>query len=207
MKLSLLTAPSAIVVGASLGGLDALCFLLDRLPASFPLPLLVVQHRSADDDGLLVAALRAAGHLPVREPQAGEPIATGGVLLAPAAYHLLVEPGPTTGLSADPPVCAARPSVDVLFESAAEVYGPRLLALILTGEGRDGSAGMQRVYAAGGAAIVQDPRQAAAASMPGHARRAVPQAEILPLAGIVTRLLAFADQAPAVRRAPAGRRQ
>lgn len=195
----------AILIGASTGGVAALRDLLAMLPADFALPLLVVQHRLGDDDELLASLLGQACRLPLREAAGGEAIEDGTVYLAPAGYHLLVEPDATLSLSVDPPVAAARPSIDVLFESAAEVFGPRLMAVILTGMGQDGAAGLRQVHAAGGACLVQDPLQAEAPSIPRHALQAVPAALALPLAAIGQRLIDVARGASRLALAADGR--
>ncbi len=112
-----------VVVGTSLGGLKALQALLAGLPKDFPLPVVIVQHRGKDSGDPLVALLQSATPLLVREAEDKQPMAPGVVYLAPADYHLLVEAGGFM-LSTDAPVVFARPSVDVLFESAADAYGP-----------------------------------------------------------------------------------
>jgi two-component system chemotaxis response regulator CheB len=157
----------AVVAGCSAGGLEALRALLGPLPADFPLPILVVAHTAPDGDGRLLAGLLArACRLPVTEVVDKQPIRPGRVCLAPADYHLLVEPDRSLALSLDPKVCNVRPSIDVLFESAADVYGRRLIGVILTGANRDGSRGLQVLHAAGGVGLVQDPSTALAAAMP-----------------------------------------
>jgi two-component system chemotaxis response regulator CheB len=150
-----------VAVGASLGGVDALRVLLAGLPEGFPVPLAIVQHRAADSgalegDSSLPSLLAEVAKLPVVEPTDREEIRPGLAYLAPAGYHMLVEPG-FLSLSIEAPVGFARPSIDVLFESAAEAYGRRLVAVLLTCSSDDGAAGMLAVARRGGLTIVEDP--------------------------------------------------
>lgn len=148
-----------VVVGASLGGLDAVRLLLRSLPAEFSPPIVLVQHRMSESDGLLVDLLAEQSLLPVSEPEDKDPIERGHFYVAPSDYHLLVEQG-FFALSMDEPVCHARPSIDVLFESAADSYGAATIAIMLTGSNRDGADGAQAVKRAGGRVLVQDPQTA-----------------------------------------------
>lgn len=164
-----LPAPSAggfelVVVGASLGGVNALRQLLGGLPAGFPVPLAIVQHRGADASGIdgdsaLPQVLAQGGTIRVREPRDREPLEPGVAYLAPAGYHMLAERGFLT-LSVEGPVSFARPSIDVLFESAAEAYGRRLAAVLLTCSSEDGAAGILAVARRGGLTIIEDPASA-----------------------------------------------
>jgi len=156
----------AIVIGVSSGGVQALSALLGALPGEFPLPILVVQHISPEAGDGLARLLNAHGPLRVKEADEMEMPAAGHVYLAPPNYHLLVEPDGHLALSADLPVSYARPSVDVLFETAAEAWGPGLIGVILTGANHDGSRGLAHVKMRGGLAIVQDPADAEAPQMP-----------------------------------------
>lgn len=157
-----------VIIGASLGGLDALKVLLGALSMSFHLPIVVVQHRSKDSDGTLTAILQRACVLPVSEANDKEPIVPGRLYLAPADYHLLVERG-WFALCTSAPVHYARPSIDALFESAAEAYGASVVGIILTGTTEDGAAGAARVMARGGTMVAQDPATAEAPTMPAAA--------------------------------------
>ena len=159
----------AVVVGTSAGGLDALRILLAGLPAGFRPPLLVVQHLPADGAEGLIPLLSEGCRLPVAEALDKQPLQAGTVTLAPANYHLLVEPARTLALSVDAPVHYARPAIDPLFESAAAVYGDGLLALVLTGANHDGSAGAAEVRRCGGRLWVQRPDTAYAPAMPAAA--------------------------------------
>jgi two-component system chemotaxis response regulator CheB len=148
-----------VVIGASLGGLDAVRLLLRNLPAEFAPPIVLVQHRMSESDGLLVQLLAEQSPLPVSEPEDKDPIERGHVYVAPSDYHLYVEQG-FFALSMDEPVCYARPSIDVLFESAADSYGAGTIAVMLTSSNRDGADGARAVKRAGGRVLVQDPRTA-----------------------------------------------
>jgi two-component system, chemotaxis family, protein-glutamate methylesterase/glutaminase len=160
---------TAIVLGVSLGGVDALTFLLPQLPRDFRPALLIVLHIPAEWPSLLVDIFAPRCPLPVREAQDKEPVMPGTVYFAPPDYHLLVDSGPTLSLSVDEPVHYSRPSIDVLFESAAYIYGPRLAAIILTGANEDGAQGLATVRAAGGITLVQTPETAHVATMPAAA--------------------------------------
>jgi two-component system chemotaxis response regulator CheB len=177
-----------IVVGTSLGGLNALTAILSQLPAAFPTPLALVQHRHRESAGLLVNLLQSSCCLPVIEIEDKLPIAPGAIFLAPADYHVLVEPG-HFALSVDDLVLHARPSIDVLFESAADSYGPGVLGVILTGASSDGAHGLQAIKAGGGITIVQDPATAECAIMPAAALAATAVDYVVPLTDIVPTLV------------------
>ncbi|WP_298234276.1 chemotaxis protein CheB [uncultured Azohydromonas sp.] len=159
----------AVVIGASAGGVQALQTLLGALDADFAPAVLVVLHLSPGRESLMAELLDAACALPVAEALDKQPVRGGTVTLAPPDYHLLVEPERCLALSVDDPVLFSRPAIDPLFESAAAAYGPRLLALLLTGASTDGSAGLAAVRRRGGQAWVQDPASASAATMPAAA--------------------------------------
>jgi two-component system chemotaxis response regulator CheB len=180
-----------IVVGGSLGGCAALREILQRLPADFPLPIAVVLHRHRESGGLLVPVVQRDCALPVGEAEDKEPIRKGRVYLAPPDYHLLVEQD-AFALSTDDLVNFARPSVDVLFESAAEWKGRQVVAVVLTGSGSDGARGAKRVQESGGLVLVQDPPTAEGPWMPTAAVAAVPRARVLTLAAIADTLIQLA---------------
>jgi two-component system chemotaxis response regulator CheB len=159
----------AVAIGVSTGGVAALKFLLGALPADFPVPVLVVTHITPDSDDSLALLLDTLCSIRVKEADDQETITPGTVYMAPANYHLLVERSGNLALSIDPPVNFARPSVDILFESAAEAYGPALIGVILTGAGSDGSKGLLKIKNCSGLVIVQDPVDAEMASMPQSA--------------------------------------
>jgi two-component system chemotaxis response regulator CheB len=172
-----------VVVGTSLGGMRALEVILHGLGADFPLPIVVVQHRAADLDGQpspLAALLQRHSALPVVEAADKDPLLGGRVYLAPADYHLLVDEG-SLALSVDARVLHARPSVDVLFESAAEAYREGVLGVLLTGASADGTAGAQHIKRRGGTIIAQDPATCESPVMPGSAITAGVVDRVLPL--------------------------
>jgi two-component system chemotaxis response regulator CheB len=185
-----------VVVGASFGGFDALKVVLRALPATFPVALAIVQHQGSPGSGL-AGLLQRHTALVVVDAEDKDELVPGVAYLAPPGYHLLVEPG-SLALSVDPPVLHARPSIDVLFESAADVYGPRAIGVILTGTGRDGAAGLTRVKQRGGLAIVQDPTTATRAAMPEAALSSTAVDWILPLEQIGSRLISLHE--PTVTR-------
>jgi len=168
-----------VVVGASTGGLKALQLLLSSLPAEFPLPIVIVQHRGADSE-TLSGFLRASSQLHVKEPEDKEPIEAGTVYLAPRDYHLLIE-NRSFALSTESPVAYARPSIDVLFESAADEYEDATIGVILTGANRDGARGLMKIKARGGLTIVENPASATSREMPEAAIASSTVDWILPL--------------------------
>ncbi|AXF01320.1 chemotaxis protein CheB [Paraburkholderia hospita] len=155
-----------VAIGASAGGIDALNVLLPALPASFGLAVLIVSHVPADSPSRLAETLGYRCALPVVEPDAGEPLLPGRVHLAPPGYHMLIDDDRTVALSIDSTVRYSRPSIDVLFESAAHVYRERLLGILLSGANDDGAHGLEVIRAMGGLAWVQDPQTAVSATMP-----------------------------------------
>jgi two-component system, chemotaxis family, protein-glutamate methylesterase/glutaminase len=177
-----------IAIGASLGGLHALGTLLAMLPASFAVPLVLVQHRHKDSDETLRLALQQHSALPIYEAQDKQPIVGGAAYLAPADYHLLVEPG-SFALSTEGPVLYARPSIDVLLESAAVAYRERLIGVVLTGASADGAQGSAAIKAHGGCVIVQEPATAECRVMPEAALGSVTPDYVLPLEGIALMLI------------------
>lgn len=184
----------AVVVGVSSGGVDALKVLLGGLPADFPLPVMVVAHISPEANNGLALLLDDLCRIRVKEADELDQLEPGTVYIAPPNYHLLVEKGELLALSVDPPVRFARPSVDVLFESAADVYGPALVGVIMTGAGTDGSSGLKRVKDAGGLAVVQDPDDAEVDSMPRSAMAATLPDHLVPLAGVAELLVRLAKE-------------
>ncbi|MBI5518400.1 MAG: chemotaxis protein CheB [Deltaproteobacteria bacterium] len=171
---------SVVVVGASLGGFSALKVLLSGLPKDFGAPIVIVQHRGKTADGALADLLGEETPLPVSEPNDKDPLAAGRVYVAPADYHLLVEPG-HLALSMDAPVGHSRPSIDILFESAAEAYGSLVVAVLLTGANEDGARGCMRVKERGGVVLVEDPADARSSVMPAAAIRTTIVDRVLPL--------------------------
>jgi two-component system chemotaxis response regulator CheB len=173
-----------VAIGASWGGLYAIGCVLETLPADFRAPVVIAQHRRSDShEGRLVALLDARCALQVCEAEDKQALAPGTVLVAPADYHLLVEPG-SVALSVDPPLHFSRPSIDVLLGSAADAYGERAAGVVLTGANADGADGLARIARRRGAAIVQDPETAARREMPDAALTATPTARVVALARI-----------------------
>jgi two-component system chemotaxis response regulator CheB len=187
--------PEAIVIGASAGALEALSTVLPALPAAYPLPVLVVIHVPADRNGLMVELLRTKCQVRVCEAEDKEPILPGTVYLAPPDYHLLVERDRRISLSSEEAVNYSRPSIDVLFESAAQVYRDRLVGVILTGANSDGAAGLQTVESGGGLALVQRPESAYSAAMPRAALEACRSPRALTLPELASFLAALPDAA------------
>jgi two-component system, chemotaxis family, protein-glutamate methylesterase/glutaminase len=150
----------AVVIGASAGGVEALSLLLPALPADTGAALFVVLHLPRDRPSLLADIFARKCSVKVREAQDKEPVEPGTVYFAPSNYHLLVDRGPQVALSVDDLVHHSRPSIDVLFESAADVYRNRLMGIILTGANEDGAQGLAAVHDAGGITVVQEPATA-----------------------------------------------
>lgn len=178
----------AVVIGASAGALEALSVILPALPAMFRLPVMVVVHVPPDRRSLLAELFQAKCRMAVMEAEDKEPIRGGTVYFAPSDYHLLVEVDKCLSLSTDEPVLFSRPSIDVLFESAADTYGPALIGIVLSGANEDGARGLRAVVEAGGVGLVQDPASAFATAMPEAAIAMAPGARILSLAAITTYL-------------------
>lgn len=174
----------AVVIGVSAGGLEALGLILPMLPAELPVPVIVVQHLGAESDGFLARWLDQRCAVRVKEAEDKEKAEPGTVYLAPANYHLLLEDDASFALSLESQVNFSRPCIDLLFESAADVYGAELIGIILTGANDDGSRGLARIKEAGGLAIVQDPAGAEVATMPRAAIQASAVDFVLPLAAI-----------------------
>ena len=170
-----------IAIGASWGGLNAVSTLLRALEADAGAAVAVAQHRAPESPEGLAGLLQEQTQLVVREAEDKDPIEPGHVYLAPPDYHLLVERGGTLALSTDDRVQYARPSIDVLFESAAEAYRERCIGVVLTGLNEDGAEGLARIKELGGVAIVQDPRTAERGEMPAAAIAATNADVILPL--------------------------
>jgi len=179
----------AIVLGASAGGFNVIKQLTATLPKDFSLPIMVVQHVSDTSDGSWADMLDRESKLRVKEADEKEKIKPGTVYLAPANYHLLVEPDHTLTLTVDERVNYARPSIDVLFETAAEAYRERLIGLVYTGANRDGAAGLAHIKANGGLAVVQDPTTAESPVMPTSAIRAAHPQHVLSPEQIIELLL------------------
>ena len=189
-----MTAPELVAIGTSLGGLNALSALLAGLPPGLAVPIVIVQHRAiSSDGGGLAQLLQEHTPLTVVEAEDKMPIESGTVYLAPADYHLLIESRGLLALSTDPPVRAARPSIDVLFETAADAYREGVLGVLLTGASADGARGLAAIKAHGGRAIVQDPETAEARTMPAAALSATAVDYVLPLSKIGEHLVTLVE--------------
>lgn len=161
-----MSTPTAIAIGCSAGGVDALKSVLGGLDAKLSQVILVCLHSHADTVDMLCEVLGRMSALPVTEAVEREAVQPGVVYLAPSGYHLLVESDLHFALSIDPRVNHARPSIDVLFYSAAEAWRDGLIGVVLTGANADGAAGLRRIRQLGGLAVVQSPADAEAATMP-----------------------------------------
>ena len=184
------TPQKAVIIGASAGALEALSAILPDLPADFACPVYVVVHVPPHSRSVLAQIFSAKCRLPAIEVSDKEPVAAGRIYFAPPNYHMLIEDEGHVALSSDAEVLFSRPSIDVAFESAADVWGEGLTGIILTGANHDGARGLQAVAAGGGVAIVQDPRTAYARAMPEAAIASCPQAKVMALAEITTHLKA-----------------
>ncbi|EJN09313.1 chemotaxis protein CheB [Herbaspirillum sp. YR522] len=181
------SAVEAVVIGASAGGVEALLEVLPALRAGVAPPTMVVLHIPRERPSLLAQIFDARCALPVVEAQDKDPLLPATIYFAAPDYHLLVDgsdAAPLLAMSNDEAVNFSRPAIDVLFESAADHFGPRLLGIVLTGGNQDGAAGLQAIRAAGGMTMVQDPGQAQAPYMPEQAIAAGPIDYVLTLARI-----------------------
>ena len=171
----------AVVIGASAGGIAALGAILSEIRSTFCLPILLAQHISPHVESHLATHFEGKTALTVKEAEDKDPIKRGNFYIAPPNYHLLVEFDGCTALSIDAPVNYSRPSIDVLFESAADYFGEALIGIILTGANSDGAAGLKRVKERGGMTVVQSVETAEAQAMPQAAIEAADVDHILPL--------------------------
>lgn len=171
----------AIVIGVSSGGIEALKKILPELPANFPLPIIIVQHQHPNSDNYFAEYMNEKCRMRVKEADEKESIAAGTIYFAPPNYHLLIEADETFALSTSERVCNSRPSIDVLFETAADVYESSLIGIILTGANSDGANGMKRIKENGGLSIVQDPKTAESPTMPRAAIKACKVDHVLTL--------------------------
>jgi two-component system chemotaxis response regulator CheB len=187
----------AIVMGASAGGVEALMTLLPPLSAAFGPPIFIVLHVPRDRPSILADIFARRCRLRVCEAQDKELVHPGTVYFAPPDYHLLIDEGPQLALSSDELVHHSRPSIDVLFESAVDVYGSRLLGVVLTGANEDGAEGLAAIHAAGGITIIQQPESAQVKQMVISALSRNPESEVLDLPGIAELLQTLDQGVPA----------
>ncbi len=184
----------AVVIGVSAGGIEALTRILPLLPDDFAAPILVVQHMGPDSDSFLAKHFDSLCRVRVKEAEDLEEVVDGVVYIAPPDYHLMIEDDETIVLSVDEKVNYARPSIDVLFESAADVYGSEFVGIVLTGANNDGSQGVKTIKERGGLVIVQDPASAYMKAMPESAILATDIDYVLPLEDIGSLLLQLFDE-------------
>ncbi len=196
-----------VAIGVSTGGPNALTNLLQRLPADFPVPIVIVQHMPPVFTRYLADRLNTVSPLKVFEAKGGEPLSRGTVYLAPGDFHLTVartSQGLVTCLNQKPPENSCRPAVDVLFRSVAEVVGPASLGIILTGMGQDGLRGCEAIRQAGGRILAQDEASSVVWGMPGAVFNAGLVDKLLPLDGIPAELSKFLGHGSALALASGG---
>ena len=169
-----------VVIGTSAGGIDALRTLAAALPNGFPAPICVVMHTGPDSPGVLPGILSRAGPLRAERARDGLPLRPGTIYVAPPDFHLLLEPG-VLRVTKGPKENGFRPAVDPLFRSAAQVYGPACIGVVLSGSLDDGTDGLWAIKKLGGVAIVQDPEDALFPSMPASARTHVAVDHVAPI--------------------------
>lgn len=188
-------AIDAIVMGGSAGAIEALNAILPALPADYPVPIAIVLHVLPSKPSLLTAVLGPRCAMNIKEAEDKEPLKASTIYVAAPNYHLLVERQRWFSLSFDAAVHFSRPSIDVLFESAADAYGANLAGVLLSGANDDGARGLQAISDRGGIAVVQAPQTSAVDTMPLAALEACPRAHVLPLTDIAP----FLIQAAAAR--------
>ncbi len=174
-----------IVIGGSAGALDALLAIVPALPDELVTPILVALHVSPHHPSRLADLLGRHATRPVCEPEDKQPIRAGTIYVAPPDYHLLVERNETCALSVDAPLNYSRPSIDMLFDSAADAFGPAVTGVVLSGANDDGARGLARIFAAGGCCVVQSPSAAPHAAMPTAAVQRAREAHVLAVGEIV----------------------
>ncbi|MGB0176856.1 MAG: chemotaxis protein CheB [Owenweeksia sp.] len=178
------SSDALVIIGTSAGGIHALKSLFQAMQPGFRLPLVVAIHRLKNVKSHMESVLQASTDLLVKEAEEKEFVKPGHIYLTPANYHLLIEEDKSISLSVDELVNFSRPSIDVSFVSASEVYGPNVIGIVLTGANADGAKGLQRISENGGVAIVQDPSTAQVDTMPSEALKMVPDAKVLTLENI-----------------------
>ncbi len=183
----------AIVIGTSYGGLEALKIILPQFSEKFPVPVIVVLHIGDHRNENFLNYMNSLCPLRVKEADGNEEIVSGNVYFAPPNYHLLIESDFTFSLTTDEKHNFSRPSIDILFESAAWAYGKSLIGVVLTGANSDGAAGLKIISDYGGMTIVEDPRSALSDAMPLAALKMVPQAVRLKLEDVAGKLIELTD--------------
>lgn len=177
-----------IVVGASAGGVETLVKLVSKLPAGLPAAVFVVLHIPPQSPSMLPTILSRSGKLPALHPTDGTKFEHGHIYIAPPDHHMLLEQGQIRMIRG-PKENRHRPAVDVLFRSAASIYGPRVIGIVLTGALDDGTAGLLAIKRRGGIAVVQDPSDALYSGMPRSAVEHVEVDCVLPLATIAPKVV------------------
>lgn len=175
----------AVVMGLSSGGMDAMKAIFLALPKDYNIPIIIVQHISPRSDSQWIYILNEKYNIQIKEAEEKEEIKKGTVYLAPPNYHLLLEKDATFSLSIDERVSYARPSIDVLFETAAEAFKEELVGVVMTGSNHDGSAGLKKIKKCGGLTLVQNPKTAFSSYMPQEAIKQAQPDHIFDLQGII----------------------
>lgn len=189
-----MTELALIVMGGSAGALEVLLELCSALPPNLAVPVVIAMHVHANQPSLLPELVGRAARRPVIEVEDKLVMQPRTIYIAPPNYHVLIERGRTLALSVDPHVHFSRPSIDVLFESAADAIGPGVLGILLSGANDDGARGLARILAAGGTSVVQDPATAAYPAMPSAGARL--GARPLPPAAMASLLAALGGETP-----------
>ncbi|MCI5143673.1 MAG: chemotaxis protein CheB [Candidatus Electrothrix sp. ATG1] len=189
----------AVVIGTSAGGIEASVHILSKLPGQFSLPIIFVQHLHKDQQNVLAQLYRDRTGLKVEEAEEKERILPGHVYIAPPDYHLLIERDETFSLSVDEKVNYSRPSIDVLFESAADVYGAALVGVLMTGANHDGACGLRRIKKHGGLTLVEDPATAKFPEMPRSALACTEVDHVLSLDNLGDFISSLTDECPGGR--------
>jgi two-component system chemotaxis response regulator CheB len=184
-----------VVLGTSAGGLDVLRTIVAGLPADFPAPVAIVMHTAPQSPGVIADILARAGQLPARTVSNAERLNAGTIYVAAPDYHLVIEPGRIRATKG-PKENRFRPAIDPLFRTAAQVYGPGAVGVILTGGLDDGTAGLWTIKQLGGVAVVQDPAEALYPSMPQSALRHVRVDHCVPVADMAPLLVRLVSQLP-----------
>ncbi len=180
-----------IVIGSSAGGLNALKYIITNLSDNFNIPIIIVQHIAPNFDSRFPDLLNNKTGQIVKEVEEKEKIKKGFIYFAPPNYHILIEKDKSFSLSCEEKRNYSRPSIDILFESAAEIYFEKLIGIILTGANRDGAEGLKKIKEFGGFTIVQNPKEALSSTMPLAAIDSVEVEEVLSLSEIVYKLNSF----------------
>lgn len=180
-----------LVIGGSSGSLEVILSILMQLPADFQIPIVLVMHRSNSQESLLPGILALKSRLPLQEVEEKEVIRPAMVYLAPADFHVLIEKDKTFSLDYSEKMHYSRPSIDVTFISAAEVYGDRLMGILLSGANEDGTEGIREIKKQGGYCLIQDPRDATMEFMPRHALDNTKADAVLSGSGIIDFLLSL----------------